>query len=159
GRQVARETMAETSDPGSRVRMTFDWPAETVEEFNRYFGRFLVPAGVTFKINGREVEPRPPRFGVEAQLTTEVYNPDAHSWQKPRRKTTIELVAIREGEEPFIYEMGIPVAPAEWSVPFHANVLQRVPMNPNRDALAAGYAKRIHANSLPVLLPVLEREQ
>ena len=54
--------------------------------------------------------------------------------------------------------MGIPVALAEWTVPFHANILQRVPMNPNRDALASGYAKRIHRACLPALLPELNKE-
>jgi hypothetical protein len=54
--------------------------------------------------------------------------------------------------------MGIPVALAEWTVPFHAKFLQRVPMNPNRDALASGYAKRIHGACLPALLPELDKE-
>jgi hypothetical protein len=47
---------------------------------------------------------------------------------------------------------------AEWTVPYHANILQRVPMNPNRDALASGYAMRIHAACPPTLLPVLNAE-
>jgi hypothetical protein len=54
---------------------------------------------------------------------------------------------MRGDEEPFIYEMGIPVALAEWTVLFHANILQRVPMYPNRDAMASGYTRRIHSAS------------
>ena len=95
---------------------------------------------------------------IEGRLTTEVYNPESHSWRKPRRKTLIELFETRDAEEPFIYEMGIPVAAAEWAVPYHANVLQRVPMNPNRDALASGYATRIHKACLPTLLAEMSDE-
>ena len=158
GRQTTRETTADHLEVSSHVVMTFDWPAETCVEFDKYFGRFLVPASVSFLLNGRPLASRETRQLIDAQLTTEIYNPECHSWQKPRRKTIIELVDATGGEEPFIYEMGIPVAAAEWTVPFHANILQRVPMNPNRDALASGYAKRIHAACLPTLLPELDRE-
>lgn len=159
GQQTTREVVAAAPVTGAHVTMTFDWPAETIAEFDAYFGRFLVPTGVAFQINGRTIPARSPRFSIEAQLVTEIYNANSHSWQKPRRKTLVELVATREGEEPTLYEMGIPVASAEWTVPFHANILQRVPMNPNRDALASGFAKRVHTACLPTLLPELNSEQ
>ena len=103
--------------------ISFDWPLETAEEFDEYFDRFLVPGGVSLLLNGRPIRPREARHRIEAQLTTEIYNSESHSWQKPRRKTIVELVDASDGEEPFIYEMGIPVAAAEWTVPFHANIL------------------------------------
>lgn len=159
GRQVTRETLPEHKLGGTHVVMTFDWPQDTVDEFDHYFQQFIVPPNVTLKLNGRTVSHRQVQDTVGAQLTTEIYNPDSHSWQKPRRKTQIELVEVQEDENSFIYEMGIPVAPAEWTVPFHANVLQRVPMNPNRDALASGFAKRIHTACLPTLLPALDQQQ
>jgi hypothetical protein len=118
----------------------------------------LDPKNVTLNLNCRALKRRTVEHSIEAHLVTEIYNAENHSWQKPRRKTTIELVKTREEEEPFIYEMGIPVALAEWTVPCHANILQRVPMNPNRDALASGYAKRIHAACLPTLLRELSAE-
>jgi hypothetical protein len=136
GRQITRRIANPKPIAGSQVAMTFTWPPETAEEFDRYFARFLVPEGVTLSLDGKRVKSRPVRHRIEAQLTTEIYHVESHSWQKPRRKTVIELVAVKGEEEPFIYEMGIPVACAEWTVPFHTNILQRVPMNPNRDALA-----------------------
>ncbi len=158
GKQVTRTSPNPKPIKGSHVAMSFDWAAETASAFDSYFSRFLVPKNVTLLLNGRAVKRRPVRHSIEAQLATEIYNAESHSWQKPRRKTTIELVNTRGDEEPFIYEMGIPVALAEWTVPFHANILQRVPMNPNRDALASGYAKRIHSACLPTLLPELDSE-
>ena len=117
GRRIAREAPAPNPSAGSHVVMTFDWPPETIADLDRYFDFFLVPAGVQLMINGRAVARRGVRFVVEAQLTTEIYNAATHAWQKPRRKTTIELVDARDGEEPFLYEMGIPVASAEWCPP------------------------------------------
>ncbi len=158
GQQITRRSLPPVAIVGSVVTMTFDWPEETCREFDAYFERFVVPSNVSFFINGSKARQKCARHVVEAQLTTEIYNADTHSWQKPRRKTRIELIDTADAEEPFIYEMGIPVASAEWSVPFHANILQRVPMNPNRDAVASGYARRIHTACLPTLLADLDSE-
>ncbi len=143
---------------GTHVRMALPWGAETIPDFDVYFAGFLVPPMITFTINGRSIAHRSPRHTITASLTTEIYNADAHSWRKPKRETQIEIVGIASGEAPFIYEMGIPVAAAEWTLPFHANIQQRVPMNPNRDALAAGYVKSVHTAALPTLLPEIEGE-
>jgi hypothetical protein len=159
GQQVTREVDACPATAGTRISMTFDWPAETVEQFDIYFERLLAPDNIQLSLNGRALPSKSIAHSVEGSLTTEVYNPDSQSWSKPRRKTKVELVEIQEGEDAFIYEMGIPVASAEWTVPYHANVLQRVPMNPNRDALASGYAKGIHKTCLPTLLPELSEEE
>lgn len=159
GRQVTRETESGSTMAGTRISMTFDWPPETAEQFDVYFDRLLVPNNVQLSLNGRPLPSRRVAHSIEDTLTTEVYNPESHSWRKPRRKTTIELFEIRDNEQPFIYEMGIPVASAEWSAPYHANVLQRVPMNPNRDALASGYSRHIHKTCLPTLLLELTQEE
>ncbi|MEM7747651.1 MAG: ATP-binding protein [Pseudomonadota bacterium] len=159
GRQVTQEGESQACDAGTFISMSFDWPLELVEQFDDYFDRLLVPGNVQLSLNGRSLPSQLPAHAMEATLKTEVYNPQSHSWRKPQRKTTIELFPVVEGEEAFIYEMGIPVASTEWSVPYHANVLQRVPMNPNRDALASGYAKQIHRECLPTLLPELSAEE
>jgi anti-sigma regulatory factor (Ser/Thr protein kinase) len=159
GRQITREGLARSPVAGTSIKMTFDWPVSVIAEFDAYFSRFLVPDSVTLLLNGRALPHRHVVHGVEATLTTEVYNPESQTWRKPRRKATIQLVAALADETPFIYEMGIPVAAAEWTVPFHVNVLQRVPMNPNRDALASGYAKQIHKACLPTLLPALDPQE
>ncbi len=159
GEQVTQKVTLENPQKGATVNMLFPWPEETAQEFDSYFSAFLIPHNITFLLNTTPVPVRSAHYSVATSLPTEIYNTESSSWRKPRRKTIIELVECRENELPFIYEMGIPVASAEWSVPFHANILQRVPMNPNRDALASGYAKRIHAASLSTILPDLEKEE
>ncbi len=159
GQQITSKMQFEKPVNGASVTMIFDWPEETAQEFDSYFAAFLIPPNINFLLNGNRVHSKAARYSVAASLPTEIYNAESSSWKKPRRKTMIELMETTSDEEPFIYEMGIPVANAEWSVPFHANIQQRVPMNPNRDALASGYAKRIHTSCLPTILPDLDAEE
>lgn len=159
GRQVTRKSERADYLQGTAVRMVFSWSAKIAEDFDTYFHTFLVPENIEFLVNDAPVPPRPPLYAVSYLLPTEVYDPGTHSWKKPRCNSIIELVEAKADEEPFIYEMGIPVAPAEWSLSLHANVRQRVPMNPNRDALASEFAKRIHTACLPEILDDLTPEQ
>ena len=45
-----------------------------------------------------------------------------------------------------------PIADLEWDQPYHLDVKQRVPMNPNRDAVDSGYLTKVHRAALPVLV-------
>ena len=126
-------------------------------DLSGYFRSFLLPPGVVLAVNGVPVPPRPVHKTVEARLTTERFA--RGRWEKPVLATRVHLVAVAEGEQPLIHEMGIPVCDVEWSEPFHVDVGQRVPMNPNRDAVQAGYPARLHKACLPALLPEMTKER
>jgi hypothetical protein len=132
------------------------WPADTTEQLDAYFGRFLVPAGLVLEVNGAVLQARPVAHRVEASITTEIYDAIGQSWKKPSRSTALHLVRVQEGETPTIYEMGIPVAAVDWTVPYHCDVQQRVPMNPNRDAVASGYPVKLHVACLPLLVEQMD---
>jgi hypothetical protein len=117
----------------------------------------LVPNGVELQVNGDQTAHRTVSHRIEAKLPTELF--DAGRWIRPVRNTVIELVKTSEGEEPTVYEMGIPICPVEWDVPYHANIQQRVPMNPCRDAVASGYLVKLHRSCLPLLLAEMDSEQ
>ena len=51
--------------------------------------------------------------------------------------TTLSVYTPRRGEEPTVYEMGIPVQ--TWDVPWHVDVGQRVPLAERRDQLPDDY--------------------
>jgi hypothetical protein len=145
---------ASLSDPlaGTRVSMQMPWPAEISEQLDRYFARFLVPDGIELEVNGVLISHRCTTHCISASLSTEVYDTNSQSWKKPNRKTTIHLVPTGPDETCSIYEMGIPVAALDWSVPYHCDIQQRVPMNPNRDAVSSGYPLKLHIACLPTLL-------
>jgi hypothetical protein len=156
GERISRQASLPDAVSGTQVEMQMPWPTEIAEQLDDYFSRFLVPAGVELNINGRQILPRPIAYEISASLSTEVYDPGSQSWKKPSRRTAIQLVPTAEHEQPTIYEMGIPVAALDWSVPFHCNVQQRVPMNPNRDAVASGYPVKLHVACLPTLLEEMD---
>ncbi|MEB3168261.1 MAG: ATP-binding protein [Synechococcaceae cyanobacterium] len=158
GQRVTRTAALTEPVQGTQVAMQMAWPPETIAQLDAYFRRFLVPEGVQLEVNGERVGPRPAEHVVHASLSTELYDPTSQSWKKPSRRTAIHLVRTRPGETATIYEMGIPVAALEWSVPFHCDIQQRVPMNPNRDAVASGYPLKLHVACLPTLLEQMDEE-
>lgn len=152
GERISRQAPLPVPVSGTQVHMQMPWAPEIAAQLDDYFSRFLVPTGVEFEVNGGRILPRPITHVITTNLSTEVYDPGSQSWKKPSRRTTVHLVPTAEQEKPTIYEMGIPVAVLDWSVPYHCDIQQRVPMNPNRDAVASGYPVKLHVACLPTLL-------
>ncbi len=158
GERICRLSSSPTLLAGTEVTMRMPWDADVADQLDAYFASFLVPATVAFTVNGRPIVARQIEHRIEASLSTEIYDPTSQSWKKPVRRTCIALVRALPDETPTIYEMGIPVAAVEWGVPFHCDVQQRVPMNPNRDAVSSGYPLKLHVACLPVLLEQMDAE-
>lgn len=156
GERISRQSSLPAAVSGTQVYMQMPWPAEIAAQLDSYFARFLVPPGVELQVNGCRILPRPVEHEIGTSLSTEVYDAASQSWKKPSRRTSIHLVPTSADEQPTIYEMGIPVAALDWSVPFHCDVQQRVPMNPNRDAVASGYPVKLHVACLPTLLDAMD---
>ena len=141
---------------GTLISMLMPWDAEsTIPTLEAYFGTFLPPKDITVTVNGAEIAHKTPNHSISAALTTESFQDGR--WIKPSLKTTIELV--KADGQGLIYEMGIPVCPVEWDVPYHCNILQRVPQNPNRDAVMSGYCAKLHKACLPTVLKELGSEE
>jgi hypothetical protein len=157
GRRITRQQTVASTVSGMQVTMLMPWPAELIPRFHAYFQTFLPPANVRLIINGTAVASRQPQHQIEATLPTELF--EEGRWVRPLRKTTVELIPVRTDEQPTVYELGIPVCPAEWTAGFHSDIQQRVPMNPCRDAVASGYLQKLHRVCLPVLLPQMEGEE
>ncbi|MCX5956452.1 MAG: ATP-binding protein [Cyanobacteria bacterium] len=156
GERVTRQGVVSDMGTGTRVWMRMPWPAETRDRLDAYFAQFLVPEGIELVVNGERISARAVEHRVEANITTELYDAIGQSWKKPSRTTAIHLVRTQPGETATIYEMGIPVAAVDWNMPYHCDVQQRVPMNPNRDAVASGYPVMLHVACLPRLLEVMD---
>jgi hypothetical protein len=159
GRRITRTSPVPDGQAvnGTVVTMDMPWPAEVIKELEDYFQTLLPPVQVQLVVNGRIIPPRAAAHRVDASLPTELF--DTGRWVRPARQTTIELVPVWAGGEPQLYEMGIPVCPADWSQRFHVDVLQRVPMNPCRDAVASGYLVKLHKACLSVLLPQMPADE
>lgn len=149
----------ETPRDGTIVEMLVSLSKEEISgKLKNYFQKLLIPKNCQFSIENLQVPPRDPKYSIQGTLTTEAF--EAGKWVKPQKKTQIEIHKLLDSEtQGLIFEMGIPVCPVEWDLPYHVNILQRVPMNPNRDAVMPGYAAKIHRCCLPTLVNELNSEQ
>lgn len=127
------------------------------DKLKSYFSKFLPPAGVEVVVCGTAVSHRKPARVFRGSLLTEEFQEGR--WIKAKHKTEIEIVKTDDGEIGSIYEMGIPICHAGWDIPYHVNILQRVPMNPNRDAVMNGYPLQVHKACLPHLIDEISSEK
>lgn len=116
----------------------------------------LMPQQIEYRVNGKEVKPRMPDDVLQdVTLQTEFENEEGQ-YRQTRRKTFIEVYEPAPGEEPSIYELGIPVMPTgdRW----HYNIGQRVPLNSDRDNVQPAFLQDVRAEVLNVMVDQLRRE-
>jgi hypothetical protein len=119
---------------------------------------FILPDGIEFKVNGRTITHGAPLKTITAKLTTEHEGADGQ-WKRTQRKTKVEIYEPRLGEKPMLYELGLPVVELEGGDPWHVNVLQRVPLNSDRDNVSPAFIRDVRAEVLNKLADSLSDEQ
>jgi hypothetical protein len=138
-----RITAARNTVSGLALTLTLRHGGEGFGELDDYFDRVILPDGVDLMFNGTEVARRAPERVVErVTLPTVLYDPVEDRVRKVRRATTIEIHPQR-GASPVIHELGIPVDSAPWGLPFDINVLQKTPLDADRDMLPDGYKAKL----------------
>jgi hypothetical protein len=118
-------------------------PGDGSDCVNDYFHSIILPEGVTLTFNGAQVSlrPRVHRIG-KVRLQTVVYDPELERNRKFARETAVDLVA-QVGNLPMIFELGIPIDEAPWSLPYDINVLQKTPLDTERDMLPESYKETL----------------
>jgi hypothetical protein len=134
GRISLRTRRAQGTEFKATIRMT----KEEVEEALSVLRTCIPP--VTTWVNDETIAMRSPRATFEATLPTEVADADG-ILRRSTRKTTVEVFEPLAGETPTIYEMGIPVV--EMDGRWHLNVLQKVPLNFDRDNVTPAYLRAL----------------
>lgn len=115
----------------------------------------LTPQGIETTFNGKWLMPRKPLAKLAATLTTEQSNGEG-ILRRVKRGTSVNVVEPREGEEPMLYELGIPVMPLECK--WHVDVQQKVPLTMERDAVPVSFIKEINVLLLNELNTELSHE-
>lgn len=109
------------------------------ESIDDYFGSMIVPDGVEFRFNRRLVVRREPFRVISAvRLPTVVFDAETERVRKYQRSAVVE-VYDQFDIVPMIYEMGIPVDEAPWSLPFDINVMQKTPLDTERNMLPSKF--------------------
>lgn len=125
--------------PGTEVECVLPWGPRQVEATAAKLKELLPPQNMTYTVNGDEVPHRTPTMVIDATLDTVLQDGPGEPMRNTRRKTQLELYPTDRGT---LYEMGIPVQPIE--CPYLVNVMQKVPMPPNRDVVRDSYLQDIY---------------
>lgn len=152
-----RETDAHT-EAGSVFSAVIPMTRVELSECLKAVRMFLTPENITLSINGEKVESREPLRSVEATLTTEFENLEGQ-WRRTRRKTVIEIIEPTDNENPMIYEMGLPVVELEGGDKYHYNVMQRIPLDTNRDSVSQAFLRDVRAEVMNTVADILTAEE
>jgi hypothetical protein len=122
---------------------------EDLDEVLRAARELIPPPGVLTTINGEPLRPRTPLKEFSATLPTETVDEDGNL-KRTSRTTRVRVYEALDrvvddtsdnGPHGWIYEMGIPVCPAEG--PYDLEVMQKVPVGLERNSVSAGYLRTL----------------
>jgi len=130
------------TDIGTDVFMSLKLKKENIQLMLDFCDTLIVPTGVELKVNGYRVANREPSRTFEETLPTEI----GEELRRTERKTVVELHDVKNGETATLYELGIPVV--ETGDKYHVNVMQKVPLNVDRDNVTPSYLRLIRVHVL-----------
>jgi len=156
GDRAVRRT--EVTDQGSLIDVILPVTRGEITEMFAAVKTFIVPKAVKFTVNGNLIIPPEMITSITATLTTE--NEDTQGqWRRSQRKTTVEVYKPATGAKPMLYELGLPVVELEGGDPWHLNVMQRVPLNSDRDNVSPAFIRDLRAEVLNTLAGTLTEDQ
>ena len=106
------------------------------------------PEGLRYILNGRQIERARETGSSNLVLPTIIQLAPGLPIRSRRRRTDIHILEPHR-EQGWLYEMGIPIQPM--SIPYDIDVMQKVPMPPNRDTVPGTYVKEIYTEVLNVM--------
>jgi len=139
-----RHTLRNKRAAGSRFWACIRMNQMEREEALQAVMKLLPPRGVKTFVNGALIATRTPLRTIDATLATEVADAEG-ILRRSARKTQIEIFQALNGEIASVYEMGIPVVSVgeEGGDKWHYNVMQKVPLNADRDNVTPAYLREI----------------
>lgn len=144
GRHTGKSKTAGGTRFMADVRMTLEELEEVLVSLTQ-----LIPP-VRTKVNGEVLAKLDPLATIsKVMLSTDVA--DAEGFLRRKfRPASIEVYALRPGEKSSLYEMGIPAMELS-DDPYHVNVLQKLPLGMERDAVSASYVRDIRGAVLDAM--------
>jgi hypothetical protein len=136
GRRITKD---KTPFQGTEIICTLPWGTRQVQTTIDKLKLLLVPNGLQYKVNGQSIYWNEPDQTIDATLDTILQDAPNEPMRHTRRRTTLDLYSANRG---ILYEMGIPIQPID--CPYLVNVMQKVPMPPNRDVVRDSYLQDIY---------------
>ena len=156
-RTGAREQIANSRTKGTVVRVLMPWNVQQSDELVLMLQRFRPPANCRLLVNGLEVPHRPVMEMRTVGLQTVAQDALGKPMRVVQRRTEIHLAEPPEANgKGWLYEMGIPVLDIE--CPWDVDVMQKIPMGQQRDAVSKSYLNRIYAEALNATHGILNQD-
>jgi hypothetical protein len=127
---------------GTEVSLVLKLKKEMIQLMLDFCDTLIVPVDVNLKVNGYTIHHRKPVTTFEETLPTEI----GDELRKTQRKTKVELYEVGKDETAMLYELGIPVV--ETGDKYHVNVMQKIPLNVDRDNVTPSYLRLIRVHVL-----------
>ena len=153
-----REVWRNDRKRGTVVEAMMPWTKADAERLVERLMLFRPPEGCRYTVNDIEVERREALKVHTATLSTLIQGAPGEPMRPTRRKTALHITDVSDPEGTgWIYEMGIPIQPID--LPYDVDVMQKVPMPPNRDTVSESYLQDIYAEALNCMHGEMEREE
>ena len=140
---------------GTRITAMMPWDAEKAQQLIEGLSGFRPPESTRYTINGETVFRQNTIRVHSATLDTVIQSAPGQPMRQSRRKTNIHILDPQGGVSR-IFEMGIPIQEIE--LPYSVDIMQKVPMPPNRDTVSESYLQRIYAETLNAMHNFLSDE-
>lgn len=139
GRSVGRMRRERGSEFSATIRLTRTEVLEVEAEIRR----IIVPVNVKLTLNGEPILHRTPLTRFAVNLMTEIADEEGNM-RRVLNQTLVEV--FRTEKAATLYELGIPVV--ETFDTFDVNVMQKIPLNLDRDNVLPGFLRKLRAEVL-----------
>ena len=154
-----REVEANQTQDGTIITLVMPWDPKEIPVLEAMLKRFR-PTDCRLIVNGTEVSRREPLEVRTVKLKTVLQAGPGEPMRERDRQTEIHFLktsGLPGKEGGWLYEMGIPVQ--RNGLPYDVDVMQKIPMPPNRDTISNGYLQDIAAETLNAMCRVIPEQE
>ena len=127
---------------GTEIEVWLDGRIDEIDTAVATLRTFLPPKGIKYVVNGDIVPYRTPSYTTATILPTVLASGPNEPMRSTTRKTAINIYKA-QSDKGHLYEMGIPVQ--EIDMPYDVDVMQKVPLPPNRDVVSSSYLQKVYS--------------
>jgi hypothetical protein len=152
GRKLGRKK----TETGSVLTATLKMKREELDKALVLLRSMIPPQGIKTTINGEVLRHRKPIAEEFRTLQTEISGEEG-GFRLTRRRTTISIHELLEGETPHLYEMGIPVDKLD--CPWHVDVAQKVPLSVDRGSVRQAFRLDVERHIAEIMADDISEEE
>ena len=139
---------------GTKITADMPWTQDEAYDLVQRLWIFR-PRDCALIVNTNPVPQRQPITTANANMETVLQDHPGAPMRRSRRNTDIELLPRISAEESWLYEMGIPIQTID--TPCDIDVLQKVPLPPNRTEIPTRYLANLYAVVLNAYHPYMNQ--